>query len=418
MTFRFRFLAALCACLFAACASRGPVLDEGPARASVLLVSLDGFRADYLDLGITPNLARLAREGARAQWMTPSYPSLTFPNHYSIVTGQVPDRHGIVHNTMRDPALGSFKLSDRAAVGNGDWWGGEPIWVSAEKAGLRTGTMYWPGSEAAIDGVRPAHWRVYSDEDALPLDARVDTVLGWLSGPDSARVHFATLYFEQIDKAAHDYGPDSPQAHVALRAVDHAMGRLLDGVAKRGARDLVDIVVVSDHGMATVLPGHAIAVEDMVSMQEATVVSIGQVIGIAPKAGFEARVERRLLGRHPHYACWRKDGLPQRWRYGAHPRVPPIVCQMDEGWDMIPRASLARRPAHARGSHGYDPALPSMRALFVARGPSFRQGVTLAPFDNVDVYPLLARLVGIDALPNDGEIAPLLPALRSEDPKR
>lgn len=413
-----RLLAALCACLATACATRAPVADPAPVRASVLLVSLDGFRADYLDLGITPNLARLAREGVRAQWMTPSYPSLTFPNHYSIVTGRVPDHHGIVHNTMRDAALGTFKLSDRSAVGDGRWWGGEPIWVSAEKEGLRTGTLYWPGSEAAIDGVRPGHWRVFSEEAALPLDTRVDTVLEWLAGPDPRRLDFATLYFEQVDKAAHDYGPDSPQAHAALRAVDHAIGRLLDGLTRRGALDAVDVVVVSDHGMATVPPGRALAVEDVVSMQEASVVSIGQVIGIVPKPGFEAQVERRLLGRHGQYACWRKDALPPRWRYGAHPRVPPILCQMDEGWDMIPRASLAKRPVHARGSHGYDPALPSMRALFVARGPSFRQGVTLAPFANVDVYPLLARLLGVTALPGDGQLAPLLPALRSEEGER
>lgn len=408
------------ACLLAALAACAS-LSDSPATAtaqpstagrghSVLLVSLDGFRADFLELGITPNLSRLAREGVRARWMTPAYPTLTFPNHYSMVTGLVPDHHGIVHNTMRDAALGGFKLSNRAAVGDGRWWGGEPIWVGAAKAGLPSATLFWPGSEAAIGGVRPTRWRAF--DAGMPLEARVDTVLGWLSEPDTTRPRIATLYFETIDHDAHAHGPDSPQARDAIRTVDAAIGRLLDGLAATGRLDRTDLVVVSDHGMATVPPGGAVAVEDVVSMEEAEVISIGQVVNIVPRPGFEAQVERRLLGAHEQYDCWRKGELPARWRYGSHPRIAPIVCQMREGWDMLTREIVARRRAHERGSHGYDSALPSMRALFVARGPSFKAGVVLEPFDNINVYPLLARLLGIAPAPNDGDIAPLLPALR------
>lgn len=417
-----RVLATLLASLLAACAS-SPAADAGgeagpdaasSARAghSVLLISLDGFRADYLDLGITPALARLTREGVRARWMNPVYPALTFPNHYSIVTGLVPDHHGIVHNTMRDPALGTFKLSDRAAVSDGRWWGGEPIWVGAEKAGLRSAAMYWPGSEAQIEGVRPTRWNQFRPGETLPYRTRVDTVLGWLSEPDATRPRIATLYFEEVDHQGHAYGPDSPQAHAAVREVDAMLGRLLRGLDERGLRDRVDLIVVSDHGMAVAPRERVVAVEDVVSPAEATVVTVGQVIGVAPNPGFETQIERKLLGAHQRFDCWRKRELPARWRYGTHPRIPPIVCQMHEGADMLPREFVARRPAHAHGSHGYDPALPSMRALFVARGPSFRAGATIEPFDNVDVYPLLTRLLGIRPAPNDGDIAPLLPALR------
>jgi predicted AlkP superfamily pyrophosphatase or phosphodiesterase len=424
MPMSLRFLSALVACLLASCAtspSSGP--DSNPARAtrpaathppdSVLLVSLDGFRADYLDLGITPNLSRIARQGVRARWMTPSYPTLTFPNHYSMVTGLVPDHHGIVHNTMRDAAIGGFKLADRKAVGDGRWWGGEPIWVSAEKAGLPSATLYWPGSEAEISGVRPTRWSQYREGHTRPLDARVDTVLGWLSEPEATRPRIATLYFETVDHDSHADGPDSPQAHAAVRAVDAAIGRLLDGLVARGIAEHVNLVVVSDHGMATVPRSQLMAVEDVVAKEEATVVTIGQVITIAPNPGHEARVERKLLGKHDGYDCWRKGELPARWRYGSHPRIPPIVCQMHEGWDMLPRETIAKRTAMTRGSHGYDPALPSMRALFVASGPAFRRGVTLQPFANVDVYPLLARLLGIQPAPSHGDIASLLPALRT-----
>ena len=422
--------AVLLACTLAACAaSRGTSAAQAPdasspaakpatadAHRSVLLVSLDGFRADYLDSGLAPNLSRIAREGVRAQGMTPSYPSLTFPNHYTLVTGLVPDHHGMIHNTMRDPALGAFKLSDRRAVGEGRWWGGEPVWVGAEKAGLRAATMYWPGSEAAIAGVRPTRWYAYEDGKAMPLPERIDTVLGWLSEPDATRPRFATLYFETVDHDAHAWGPDSPQAHAAVRTVDTQIGRLLEGLDARGLRDRVELIVVSDHGMATVPRSHLIAVEDVLTREEAKVVTIGQVITVQPNPGFEAVVERKLLGPHEAYDCWRKGELPVRWRYGTHPRIPPIVCQMHEGWDMLPREVVAQRPDHDRGSHGYDPALPSMQALFVARGPSFKPGVVLPRFPNTDVYPLLARLVGIRPASNDGDIAPLLPALRDPAP--
>lgn len=404
-----QFLAALLFGLLALAGCATPPRAAGDP-APVLLVSVDGLRADQLDLGITPNLQRIIDGGVRARWMTPSYPTLTFPNHYSIVTGLRPDRHGIVHNTMRDPVLGGFSLSNREAVADGRWWGGTPIWASAERAGLPTATLFWPGSEAAIGGVRPARWRAY--DESLPLEARVDIVLGWLAEPAATRPRFVTLYMEPVDHDAHGHGPDSAQAHAAVRAADAAIGLLLDGLASRGQLDAVNLVVVSDHGMATVRPGRTVAVEDIVDPAQAEVVTSGQVVGLVPKPGFEAAVERRVLGTHATHDCWRKSELPARWHYGSHPRIPPIVCQMREGRDAVTRERAARRADHDRGSHGYDPALPSMRAIFLARGPAFVPGTTLPAFDNVDVYPLLARLLQVAPAPNDGDIAPLLPALR------
>lgn len=422
-------IAALAACLLVltACAT-GPFSDRTPAASrestsiqapaanqpSVLLVSIDGLRDDYLDLGMTPNLARIAASGVRAQWMNPSYPSLTFPNHYSIVTGLRPDHHGIVHNTMRDVQLGSFSVRKPEAVGDGRWWGGTPVWVSAERAGMATASFFWPGSEAAIDGVRPTRWTPF-DAD-IPLAKRVDTVLGWLSEPDSTRPRFATLYFDTLDKAGHHHGPDSPQAHAALSEVDVMIGRLLDGLQARGLSDRVNLIVVSDHGMATVAAGHVVAVENMVDPIDAVLVAAGQSVGFAPKPGRAQAAEAQLLGEHAHYQCWRKSELPPRWHYGSHPRIPPIVCQMDEGWKATTRERLTQRPSDTTtGSHGYDPALESMRAVFLARGPALRRGVELPAFDNVDVYPLLMRLLGLKPEPNDGD-DDALAALKSGAP--
>jgi predicted AlkP superfamily pyrophosphatase or phosphodiesterase len=415
-------IAAVAACFaLAACSAVDPRPSVAPSATvaapadAVVLVSIDAFRADYLSPQRTPRLARIAREGARAAWMNPSYPSLTFPNHYTLVTGLRPDHHGVIHNIMADAELGGFAVANRKAVDDGRWWGGEPIWVTAEKNGLRSASWAWPGSSAAIGGVRPSRWVAFND--TVPPAQRVDEVLGWLDLPEAQRPRLVSLYFEQLDKAGHDYGPDSAQVRQTLAELDGTIGRLYDGLAARGLLDRVDLVVVSDHGMAKVGPRHAIGVEDMVDPGDATVISDGQSIGIVPVPGREAEAEKRLLGAHDQYDCWRREELPERWQYGANPRVPPIVCQMHEGWDALFPAKLAKRPAQAtRGSHGFDPALPSMRALFVARGPSFTPGTRLPAFDNVDVYPLLAHLLGVEPAPNDGDIAPLLPALRTAAP--
>ncbi len=404
--------------LFTACSTTptppAALSQEAPApampRPTVLLISLDGVRPEFLGHGDTPHLDRLAREGVKAQWMNPSYPSLTFPNHYTLVTGLRPDHHGIIHNTMQDEALGRFLLSNRDAVGDSRWWAGEPIWVGAEKAGLATATLAWPGSEAEIQGIRPTRWSHFDAERLI--ETRVDMVAGWLAEPASTRPKLATLYFEHPDAAAHAHGPGSDELRDALRKADAGIGELLTRLEQTGALADTNIVVVSDHGMAEVPEGQVVATQDMVNPDIADVVMSGQVIGFAPRAGHGQQAEAALLGRHAQYECWRKGELPQRWHYGTHPRIPAIICQMDKGWDALPQEYIARRPAGTRGSHGYDPAHEEMRAIFIARGPSFHQGMTIPGFDNVDVYSLLAHLLGIPAAPNDGNPDTLKPILR------
>ncbi|HEX7803480.1 MAG TPA: ectonucleotide pyrophosphatase/phosphodiesterase [Pseudoxanthomonas sp.] len=409
--FRLAWLAALL--LLAGCATTPARTASEPAP--LLLISIDALRADYLGKGDTPHLDALARQGVRAEWMNPSYPALTFPNHFTLVTGLRPDRHGVVHNTMREEGLGNFRVGDLAAVGDGRWWRAEPIWVGAEKAGLPTAIWAWPGSAAEINGVRPTRWKPY--DESISAEQRADGVARWLEEPAATRPRFAALYLEMVDGAGHEHGPQAPQTRQAVRQADAAVGRLIDSLAGKGLLDRINVIVVSDHGMAAVPPGQAIAVEDMVPVEDAVVVSIGQSVGIAPRAGHVETAEKRLLGRHSHYQCWRKSELPARWHYGRNARVPPIVCQMDEGWDAIPATGVAKRAlAATRGSHGYDPTLASMRATFLARGPAFRKGVVIPAFDNVDVYPLMARLLDIPARENDGDIAPLLPALEQKTP--
>lgn len=407
---RLLVLVVLALSLATGCRSTAP-RAEAPAAArahTVLLVSIDGMPASMLGSGTMPTLDGLAGAGVRAAWLKPSFPTLTFPNHYTLVTGLRPDRHGIVHNTMQDPVLGRF-VSKEASGRDGRWWGGEPIWVTYQRQGGRSATMFWPGSEAEIAGARPT--------EHVPFDGRwtprqrVDQVLAWLDQPAAQRPGLVTLYFEQFDVAAHANGAGSPQARDALRAIDAALAQLLAGLEARGLREGTDLVIVSDHGMIDVPRAQVTILDDVLPATTYTTPWVGMVVGIVPNPGHEDAVARAFVRRHAHFTCWDKRALPAEWRYGTHPRITPIVCVTDPGWSAMPRAArLGTAPV--RGEHGFAPEAEGMRAVFVADGPSFRDGVQLPPFDNVDVYPLLARLLGVTPAPNDGALDAVAPALR------
>lgn len=404
------FFTALLLVALAGCATR-PAAPATPPAHPVLLVSIDAFRADYLDRHLTPTLQAMADDGARAKYMWPSFPSLTFPNHYTLVTGRVPDRNGIVNNTMRDPALGRFSLGNRAATSDGRWWAeAEPIWVTAQKHGLRTATMFWPGTEAEIHGVRPDHWIPF--DDSLSSKARVDKLLSWIDVP-GPKPSFETLYFDAVDHAGHEFGPDSPEVNAALREVDDALAYLVAQLRQRGLYDGMNIVVVSDHGMADVPKGNIVFSDEATNLDDLDTVSYGVMATFAPREGHDASgAIARLLGPHEHMRCYRKEDLPARLDYGKNPRVPPYLCLAETGWSIISHADLAKRKdPMSRGEHGYDNQDPAMRALFIAHGPGIARGVTLAPFQNVDVYPLLAHLLGLTPLPNDGHLDEVKAAL-------
>jgi predicted AlkP superfamily pyrophosphatase or phosphodiesterase len=375
---------------------------QATAASYVLLVSIDGFRADYLDRGVTPKLSALAASGVRADALRPAFPSLTFPNHYTLVTGLYPDHHGIVHNRIEgDEEKSNFVYNDASTTNDSHWWGGEPIWVGAERQGLRSATMFWPGSDAAIAGVRPSYWKPFDRN--LSAAERVDTVLGWLDLPPAERPRFITLYFEQVDRAGHDFGPDSGEVNAALAQIDTSIGRLLDGLDTRGLRDATNLIVLSDHGQTASSVERAVLVDDIVDLDRVRAVNFGVVAGFAPKPGEQRYAYATLLQPHAHMQCWRRTEIPARFHYGTNPRIPPIVCLAEPGWVITTSKWLADRASHfSRGEHGYDNALPDMGALFVANGPAFRHGARVPAFDNVDVYPLLAHLLQIRPARNDG----------------
>ena len=395
----------------AACASAPRGLDA-PAEpySPLILVSIDGFRADYLDRGITPTLQRLAADGVRAEALKPAFPTLTFPNHYTLVTGLYPDHHGIVDNRMTDPRSGrKFVYKDDASIADPSWWGGEPIWVTAEKHGIRSATMFWPGSNVAILGTRPTYWLPF-DPSMLPQQ-RVERVLEWLDLPVASRPRFVTLYFEQVDHAGHHGGPDSDEVNLALRDIDAALARLIEGLRARKLAADTNLVIVSDHGSASTSPERLIFLDDLFDADVATVTLYGVLACIEPGADRE-RAERLVLAPHAHMRCWRKDDVPERLHYGTNPRIPPLLCLADDGWIITSHERNTARTRFSLGEHGYDNDDPNMRALFIADGPAFRQGIVVPEFDNVDVYPLLAHLLGLEPQPNDGDPGVYAPMLR------
>jgi len=377
----------------------GSVAEAG--QRPVILIGIDGFRADYLERGVTPTLSRLAAEGARAEGgMKPSFPSVTFPNFYTLVTGLHPDNHGLVYNTMRDPGLPdrTFTLRNRAEVMDRVWYdAAEPVWVTAEKAGLRTATMFWPGSEAPIGGVRPTYWLPF--EQTVPSLARVNILLGWFTLPVEEQPRLATLYFDIVDTAGHRFGPGTAETDAALTEVDAAVAALVMGLGARGIE--ADLVIVADHGMAAISGERLVFLDDHIDVSDVRLSGEGSVAALDPLPGREADVEARLLGAREHMECWRKGELPARLAYGRHPRVPAIVCLAETGWLIGTRGRTD--PARIRGgAHGYDNAAPEMRALFIAHGPSFARGVVVPDMDSVDVQPLLGRLLGLNVPPGDG----------------
>lgn len=392
---RWRIAILLCALIvsFARGQSPQPTTDLKP---TVFLISIDGFRYDYFEKTNTPNFDRLIKNGLRAKWLIPQFPTKTFPNHYTIVTGLRPENHGIVANTMFDPEFNeSFSLGNTKAVRDAKWWGGEPLWVTAEKQGQIAATYFWPGSEAEIKGVRPTYGKEYNH--SVPDSQRVREVLEWLDLPVEKRPTFITLYFATIDDAGHAFGPDSSALITPLQSIDRVIGFLIEGLEARKILHRINMVIVSDHGMSQLSENRVIYIDDVTDTASVRIVDRSPVASLWPKPGKEDEVYRRVAGAHLNLKVYRKSEIPERWNFRSHRRIAPIIAVADDGWTITTRTS--RRPSG--GNHGYDNALESMRAILVAHGPAFKRGTT-EPVENIHLYNMMCAILGLKPAPNDG----------------
>jgi predicted AlkP superfamily pyrophosphatase or phosphodiesterase len=382
------------------------------AKHYVILVSLDGFRYDYATKYGAKNLLAMAARGASApEGMIPAYPSVTFSNHYTLVTGLYPEHTGIVANTFYDPARKDrFTYLDPKVSLDGSWYGGTPLWALAEQQGMRSASFFWVGSEAEIQGKRPSYYLHYDGK--FPDEKRVDQVLAWLQLPPGQRPHFITLYYSNVDYAGHKHSPDSPEVAEAVKHLDDLMGRLIDGLASLQLP--VDLIVVSDHGEAA-------AVKEWIYLDRFTDLSHFQVAGdvvttllYADSKAAARKAYMDLRGASDKFKVYRRGHAPRHLHVNDSPREgDPIVVATGPFYIRAHEAlSFGDPPNTDPGQHGYDSQIvPEMKAIFYAAGPDIRAGVTVKPFENVNVYPLIAKILGLRTGKIDGKLRVLKPIL-------
>ncbi|MGA7886262.1 MAG: ectonucleotide pyrophosphatase/phosphodiesterase [Acidobacteriaceae bacterium] len=372
-----------------------PNAAEQLGKPYVVLVALNGFRPEYAKKYGATHLLTIAARGASApEGMIPAYPSQTFPNLYTIVTGLYPEHHGIVADAFYDPARKeTWRGNDPKIAGDGSWYSGVPLWSLAEQHGMRSACLLWPGCEATIAGERPA----YSAHDDTTSDARrVEQVIAWLRLPGAERPHLIALFFDNVEHAASTYGPESPQAAAAVRHADE-----LIGILERDLNALhlpIDLIVVSDHGLARV-EGEWIDVDSYAPLTGFT--TAGPLL-YAPSEAAANAAYQKLKAADARFMVYRRGNLPAHLHFSANPRAgdPVIVAR---GPYALAATGMATQPA--KGEAGFDPFLmPEMRGIFYAEGPDIRRGVTLRPFENVNVYPLIAKILGLKAPPDDGNV--------------
>ena len=389
--------------LFASCHKKNETpKDEKPAKTDipyVVMLSLDGFRWNYAERTNTPALDKIEQKGIRAE-MTASFPTKTFPNHYSIATGLYPDHHGIVNNTFWDPQRGVlYKISDRSKVQDGYFYGGEPIWVTAEKQDVRSASFFWVGSEAKIGGYYPSIWKTYDHN--FPFYQRADSVIAWLQLPEEKRPHLITWYLSEPDGSGHHFGPESQQITDTIHGLDQILGYFLDQLEQLDIANEVNIIVVSDHGMQEISNQRVIRLQDYVKKSWMAGANGGNpVYNIWAKNGFKDSIANALAN-VPHLSLYTKDNVPPRLHYMTHERCGDFVAVADSSWSLfnsyVPTFTTG-------GTHGYDNANRNMNAIFYAYGPNFKsQNTSNNTLDNVDIYNMICEILDLKAAANDGD---------------
>ena len=395
------------------CFCNKPVGDIPPGGSTtpddqntLLLISLDGFHPSYFDLVETPALSGIIKNGVKASALIPVFPSKTFPNHYTQVTGLYPENHGIISNTMYNESTGDwFRIgTGSTAVKESRWYGGEPIWVTAEKQGLKAATYFWPGSEAEIKGVRPSLWKVFNG--GTPHTERVLEVLSWLRRPAAERPRFISLYFSTVDQAGHSQGPGSEAVKQAVKEIDLTIDYLLDRIEPSFLEEQLDIIIVSDHGMSQLSRDRVIFLDDYIDLNEVLVVDISPVATLRPDEGEEEKIYRLLHNAHPKLQVFKKSEVPSSYHFNQHPLIPPIIAIADDGWSISSHSIFNDRPnSYTGGNHGYDPVFESMNGIFVASGPSFKSGLDRPALHSIHLYELMCKVLELTPAENDGNLS-------------
>lgn len=383
---------------------------EQQEKPYVILISIDAFRWDLADKYQAKNLIKLRESGVQAEFLKPSYPSLTFPNHYTIATGLYPSHHGVVDNIFYDKARNiTFRRADKKMAVDSSWYNGKPLWVLAEQQKMLSAIFYWPGSEISTEGIKPTY--LYNYSEIIPVDRRIEIVKNWLELPSEKRPHFIALYFPQVDKAAHAHTADSEETRAAVQIVDAAVGKLFAVAEKTGLP--VNFIVLSDHGMAAIDNNNTIPLPKAIDLDHFIVPPGNAILHVYAKdKQYIKPTYRALRAEAKDYNVYLSKNIPKAWHYNKKedtynrigdmilvPRLPKVFSIMGIKPDI--------------GQHGFDPAVKDMQAIFYAWGPNFKSGLKIPAFENVNVYPLIAKILGLNYTHKiDGNQKVLAPVLK------
>lgn len=388
---------------------------EAAQKPYVLVISFDGFRWDYPDRGLTPNIDQLARDGVRALSFEPVFPSKTFPNHFSIVTGLYPQNHGLINNRFENPFTKEmYRVGDTVSVRNAKWYRGEPLWETAKRQGVRSASFFWPGSEMNLNYRRPAYFKRY--DGSVTHEARIQGIIDWLQLPENLRPHLLFLYFSDTDTQGHRFGPDSPQINEAITLLDEKLGLLRRKLAEIGMAGKVNIILLSDHGMTQLKADGLILLHKILGNRKIKISGYGPLVqfrtsGQKEKAELFNLLEKNQKG----YTVYLKEDFPAHFHYQHNAFIGDIIAVADLGYSFIRSEKelqkvLKRKP---QGDHGYDNHAMDMHGIFFAAGPAFKKHYRCGTLHNIDVYPLVCRILGIT--PNqkiDGLLERISPVLK------
>lgn len=385
---------------------------EQQQKPYVILISLDGFRWDLADKFQAKNLIKLRESGVHADYLKPSYPSLTFPNHYGIVTGLYPSHHGVVDNIFHDKVRNvTFRRADKKMAIDSSWYGGKPLWVLAEEQKILSAIFYWPGSEISMNGIKPTYLFNYSE--IIPLDRRINIVKDWLHLPAEKRPHFIALYFPQVDKAAHSFNPDSEQTRAAVQILDDAVGKMLAIANESGLP--INFIVLSDHGMTTVDRENTISLPKAIDLNHFIVPPGNAIIHVyAKEKQYIKPTYKALKAEAKDYDVYLSKNIPKAWHYNKkedkYNRVGDMILV-----PHLPKVFNINNIKPDAGQHGFDPAIADMHGIFYATGPNFKSNLKIAAFENVNVYPLIAKILGLNYTHKiDGKPKVLAPILKDK----
>jgi len=371
----------------------------------VLLVSFDGFRWDYLNRDITPNLEKVIENGVRASSLRPVFPSKTFPNHISIITGMYAENHGIIFNEFENIANGEiYRLGDSAAVRNSSWYKGEAFWETAEKNNITSASFFWPGSEVNEAKRRPTYYKKY--EHNLPYRDRIDGVTNWLQLPYSERPHFITLYFHDTDSFGHKYGPNSPEVKQSIQRVDSLVGYLNAQLSEIGMKDSANIIFVSDHGMTEIDTSRTINIENILGNLDYKLGGAQTLTMIEPSEAHYDSIYTKLNRNQHHFKLFSKDTMPKYFHFNKNDNIYSLLLVTELGWSIVNNKQYSRMARHLnRGDHGFENNSIDMHGIFLASGPNFRTGFSTGTLWNIDIYPLLCKIFNIVPNPKaDGNL--------------